>query len=325
MTVSKVTVLAGVIGILGLSHAAAEEPLESQILAALDQAFGLHQGFRPNHAKGVVIEGRFKANPQAAALSKAKPFDGSEIPVTARFSDATGIPDLPDGSPFANPHGMAVKFKQPDGSESDMVLVSLKTFPVSNGEDFRDMLMAIAKSPPAAAKPTEFDRFLAAHPAALPALASAATPDSFADEEYRGLSAFILVNASGQRQPVRFIMSPEKVVHLEPADAAKRPPDFLFNELSERLKAGPVTFHLKAQLAEPGDPTNDATKAWPADRRLVELGTLSIDKIAPDSAKAQKALLFLPGQLAEGIEASDDPLTAIRDSTYAASFSRRSP
>ena len=130
MTVSKVTVLAGVIGILGLSHAAAEEPLESQILAALDQAFGLHQGFRPNHAKGVVIEGRFKANPQAAALSKAKPFDGSEIPVTARFSDATGIPDLPDGSPFANPHGMAVKFKQPDGSESDMVLVSLKTFPV---------------------------------------------------------------------------------------------------------------------------------------------------------------------------------------------------
>ena len=131
MTVSKVTVLAGVIGILGLSHAAAEEPLESQILAALDQAFGLHQGFRPNHAKGVVIEGRFKANPQAAALSKAKPFDGSAMPVTARFSDATGIPDLPDGSPFANPHGMAVKFKQPDGSESDMVLVSLKTFPVS--------------------------------------------------------------------------------------------------------------------------------------------------------------------------------------------------
>ena len=325
MTVSKVTVLAGVIGILGLSHAAAEEPLESQILAALDQAFGLHQGFRPNHAKGVVIEGRFKANPQAAALSKAKPFDGSEIPVTARFSDATGIPDLPDGSPFANPHGMAVKFKQPDGSESDMVLVSLKTFPVSNGEDFRDMLMAIAKSPPDAAKPTEFDRFLAAHPAALPALASAATPDSFADEEYRGLSAFILVNASGQRQPVRFIMSPEKVVHLEPADAAKRPPDFLFNELSERLKAGPVTFHLKAQLAEPGDPTNDATKAWPADRKVVELGTLSIDKIVPDSAEAQKALLFLPGQLAEGIEASDDPLTAIRDSTYAASFSRRSP
>ena len=63
----------------------------SQILAALDQAFGLRQGFRPNHAKGVVVEGRFRATPEAAGLSKARPFDGSEIPVTARFSDATGI------------------------------------------------------------------------------------------------------------------------------------------------------------------------------------------------------------------------------------------
>jgi catalase len=187
------------------------------------------------------------------------------------------------------------------------------------------MFIAISKSPPDAPKPTEFDRFLAAHPAALPAFASAATPDSFADEEYRSLSAFILVNASGKRQPVRFMMSPQKVVHLDPADAAKRSPDFLFNELSGRLKPGPQTFHLKAQLAEAGDPTNDATKAWPAERKVVDLGVLTIDKIVPDSAKAEKALLFLPGQLAEGIEASDDPLTAIRDSTYAASFSRRSP
>ena len=64
-----------------------------------------------------------------------------------------------------------------------------------------------------------------------------------------------------------------------------------------------MTFHLKAQLAEAGDPTNDATKAWPAERKTVDLGTLTIDKIVPDSAQAEKALLFLPGQLAEGIEA----------------------
>jgi catalase len=220
---------------------------------------------------------------------------------------------------------MAVKFKQADGTESDLVMVALKSFPVASGEDFRDLITAVAKSPPDAPKPTALDQFLAAHPAAGAALASAATPDSFADEEYRSLSAFILVDADGKKQPVRFIMAPEKLVHLDPADAAKRDRNFLFDELAERLKSGPATFHLKAQLAEPGDPTNDATKPWPADRKVVELGTLTIDKIVPDSAKAEKALLFLPGQLAEGIEASDDPLTAIRDSTYAASFSRRSP
>src|SRR5262245_13097855 len=120
MTLSRVAVIAAAIGLVGASHVAADESLESQILAALDQAFGLHKGFRPNHAKGMVVEGRFTATPEARALSKAKLFDGRATPVTGRFSDPTGIPDLPDGSPFANPHGMAVKFKQADGVESDM-------------------------------------------------------------------------------------------------------------------------------------------------------------------------------------------------------------
>src|SRR5215510_6413397 len=105
MALRKACLVAAVIGIASIPCAAAQEAIESQVLAALDQAFGLHQGFRPNHAKGVVVEGRFTANSEAAGFSKAKLFAGSEIPVTARFSDSTGIPDLPDGSPFANPHG----------------------------------------------------------------------------------------------------------------------------------------------------------------------------------------------------------------------------
>jgi catalase len=85
-----------------------------------------------------------------------------------------------------------------------------------------------------------------------------------------------------------------------------------------------VTFHLKAQLAAPGDPTNDATKPWPDDRKVVELGVVTIDKAVANSAEAEKALLFLPGQLTDGIEASDDPLIDVRDGSYAESFSRRS-
>jgi catalase len=97
------------------------------------------------------------------------------------------------------------------------------------------------------------------------------------------------------------------------------------DELPQRLQRGPVTFHLKAQLAAPGDPTNDATKPWPDDRKVVELGVLTIDKAVPNSAEAEKTLLFLPGQLTDGIESSDDPLIAVRDAAYAVSFQRRSP
>jgi catalase len=105
----------------------------------------------------VVVTGSFKATPQAPRLSKAVLFAGGTIPVTVRFSDATGVPNIPDGSDRANPHGMAIKFHLPDGSETDMVLNSIKFFPVSNSADFRDMLLAAAASPPNAPKPTTLD------------------------------------------------------------------------------------------------------------------------------------------------------------------------
>ena len=309
------------IGPLGAQDAT----VETQLVDAMNKLWGVHPGFRANHAKGVVAMGIFKAAPQVARLSKAALFAGATIPVTIRFSDATGVPNIPDGSDLANGHGMAIKFHLPDGSETDMVLNSIKFFPVSTSADFRDMLLAIAASPPDAPKPTKFDQFIAAHSSVPRALATAQTPDSFADEEYHGINAFVLINDKGERRAVRYIMSPEKLVHLDPAEAAKRAPDFLIDELPARLAHGPVTFRLKAQLASPGDSTKDPSQPWPESDEVVELGALTIDKPVSDSLDAQKKLLFLPGQLTEGIEVSDDPMIEIRNGAYAVSFSRRSP
>src|SRR3954465_8886517 len=94
---------------------AQDAPVEEQIVNQMNKIFGIHAGFRANHAKGVVAEGKFKASPEAAGLSKAALVGGREVPVAVRFSDSTGVPNLPDGSSDANPHGMAVKFHLPDG------------------------------------------------------------------------------------------------------------------------------------------------------------------------------------------------------------------
>jgi catalase len=325
-TVTKIQALAALILTAWLGQAVAQDAaLETETVDAMNKLYGVHPGFRANHAKGVVAEGSFKAAPAAGRLSKAVIFNGSPIPVTVRFSDATGVPNLSDGSPLANPHGMAIKYHLADGSETDMVINSLKFFPVSSGEDFRDMLLAVAESPPGAPKPTKLDQFAAKHPSMLKALATVQTPDSFADEEYYGVNAFVLVNDQGERHAVRYIMAPEKLLHLSEADAAKAAPDFLVDELPARLARGPVTFRLKAQLASPGDSTNDASVPWPNGNEIVELGVLTIDESVSDSLEAQKKLLFLPGQLVEGIEPSDDPLIGVRDGAYAVSFSRRNP
>jgi catalase len=262
---------------LGAMAPAHGQDVATQIVDAMNQLFGKHPGIRSNHAKGLVVEGHFQGAPGAKDLSKAPIFDGSQIPVVVRFSDATGVPTIPDGSPDANPHGMAIKYKLPGGGETDMVILSLKFFPVATGEEFRDLLLANVASGPDAPKPNAVETFLAAHPNVGKAFATVATPDSFADEAYFGINAFYLVNAAGKRQAVRYQMRPEALKHLSKDEAGKKPKDFLMEELPARLAKKPVVFHLKAQLAAEGDVTKDPSQPWPDDRKLVDLGTLTLD------------------------------------------------
>jgi catalase len=298
-------------------------PLATQIVDLANKVDGVHPGYRAFHAKGVVVEGTFKASPEAARLSSAKLFNGSTVAVTARFSDGSGMPAVPDGSP-AMPRGIAIKYHLPGGADTDMVTNSFKFFPVGTGEDFRDLLQAIAASPPDAQKPTKLEQFFGTHPNAPKAIGSLPIPDSFADEEYHGIDAFIFVSKSGQRQAVRYVIAPEKVVHLTAEGAAKLPPNYLFDDLSKRMAQKPLVFHVKAQLAEAGDQTKDASQPWPEDRKVVDLGVLTLSKVVPNSAEAEKTLLFVPTNLTPGIELSDDPLPSIRAAAYGVSFGRRS-
>ena len=299
--------------------------LPTQTVDTLNKIWGVHPGYRATHAKGVVVEGEFKPTPDGKAISKAILFQDKPSPVTVRFSDSGGLPTLPDGAAPANPHGMAMKFHLSDGADMDIVANSLQYFPVPNGEDFLKLLQAVASSPPTAPKPTNLDQFFEAHPVAKAALDTAETPTSFAREVFYGIDAFIFVDAAGKRQPFRFIIIPGAgTEHMSHEDAAKQKPNFLMDEIVQRVGKGPVTFGLLAQLAEAGDPINDPTKPWPSDRKLVNLGTITLDKNVPDSDAAQKKLLFLPSNLTDGIEQSADPLINARSQAYGVSFGRRS-
>jgi catalase len=185
------------------------------------------------------------------------------------------------------------------------------------------MLIAVSESGPDATKPTKIDQFIASHPSVAKALATVATPASFADENYYGIDAFVFVDKAGRKQAVRYQMIPEKLVHLSADEAAKKSPDFLVDELPKRVAQKPVVFHLKAQLAYAGDQTKDPSQPWPDGRTIVDLGVLTLDKPVDDSLAAQKQLLFMPTALTDGIELSDDPLPVIRAGAYAVSFSRR--
>jgi catalase len=77
------------------------------------------------------------------------------------------------------------------------------------------------------------------------------------------------------------------------------------------------------QLANDGDIVDDATIHWPEDREIVELGTLTLESVAPDNALEQQKIIFDPIPRVDGIDPSEDPLFEVRAAIYLLSGRRR--
>jgi catalase len=304
----------------------AEVSLPQQIADVMVQLNGgIHTGFRFAHAKGIVCTGTFKATPGAKAISRAAHLQGGSVPVTVRLSDGTGLPTIPDADPRAGPRGMAIRFTLPGGAFTDIVANSHNGFVVGNGDDFLGFLKAVAATRPDSPHPSPIEAFLGSHPAALKFVTEGKPlPKSFANLAYFGNNAFLFVDSAGTKHPIRYQIIPVAgEATLDSAAAAKAGPNYLFDDMSRRLARGPVAFRLYAQLANPGDPTNDGSIVWPADRKRVLLGTISVTTVAPKNEELQRTLTFNPTFLTAGIELSDDPLLPLRSAVYALSVAHR--
>ena len=305
--------------------ASAQESVAVEIVDQFNTLFGKHPHTRANHATGALFEGTFTPAPGASDLSTAVFLTGAPTPVTVRFSNGGGIPDVADQNPaIGGIRGMAVKFQLSDGGETDIVAISENGFPVATGEDFLALLTAVGESGPDAPQPTPIEKFLGSHPAALAFVtAPKPMPVSFGTLPYFGVNAFQFTNAAGKARFGRWRLVPvDGAAFVSDAEAAAREPHALADTLRSAVAAAPVRFRLQVQVAADGDPTNDATKVWPEDRPIVDLGEIAVTK-ALDTAAIENQLLFLPTNLTAGIDLSDDPLVELRTEAYAESFGRR--
>jgi catalase len=299
--------------------------LYEHLVDALHVLFGVHPGYRAVHAKGIVCEGAFSPAATAASVSRAPHLEGAAVPIMVRFSDFAGVPTVPDGDPLAGPRGMAIRFHLPGGTDTDIVAQSYDGFPVRTAEEFLAFVRALAASGPGGSSATPLVSFLASHPQAKRfAEAPKPAPASFATESYYGVNAFRFTNRDGASCDVRYRVRPEAgEEHLDAAEAARRPGNYLFDELAARLRRGPARFRLLVQLADKCDPVDDGSLPWPEERRQVELGTIAVFSQVADSAAAERRLLFDPARLVDGIELSEDPLPLARSAVYAVAYRRR--
>ncbi|MFL6158024.1 MAG: catalase [Marmoricola sp.] len=286
-----------------------------QAIDQVNEIFGKHPGHRALHAKGAFYAGTFTATPAAAALSRAGHLQGDPVPIRVRWSNGGGNPTVSDKAPDVR--GMAVSFRLPDGTATDLLGQTAPRFPVRTPEAFLAMARAVAK-------PYLMPLFLARHRDAFPALLatirSRATvpPYSYAEVTYYPVHAYRWVAADGTGTWVRY--------RLVPLDGHVRSgeftgPDRLRAEITARLADGQVNYRLEAQIAQPDEDPDDPMVVGAGD--WFDAGTLEITGPDPDRETDGEVVVFDPTRVVDGIELSNDPILRYRPAAYSASVARR--
>jgi len=292
---------------------------------AFEQTFGVHSGFRRNHAKGVCLTGFFESNGKGTRLSKAEIFQPGRYPVIGRFSIGGGDPygaDSPDAV-----RAIGLQFFQPDGEKWRTAMISLPIFPFKDPQGFYDNMVASLPDPNThKPDPEKMKAFLANHPETIRAfgiIKSHPLPSGFDNSTFYSINAFRFVDGNEASTPVRWTLVP--VQPFVAADTAAPPTDrnYLFDGLIASIHQHPLQWRLVLIIGQPGDSTSDPSSPWPDTREQVEAGTLTVDTIESEENSPARDINFDPMVLPSGIAPSDDPFLSARSAVYSQSFTRR--
>jgi catalase len=297
----------------------------SRFVDQFERTQGTYSGFRRNHAKGVAVTGYFDSNGQGVRLSKAVVFRAGRVPVIGRFSLGGGDPNMRDV--LSATRGLGIQFSLPDGEEWRTAMINFPVFPFKDPQAFYDNLVASQPDPQThQPDPAKAAAFIANNPEtarALGIIKSQPPSSGFDNSTFYGLNAFRFTNEEGATVSVRWTLVPMQPSESSVSSQATDDKNFLFDALIASVHQHPLQWHLIITVAQPGDPTNDATIPWPEGREQVDLGTLTIDSVESEETSSARDINFDPLVLPAGIAPSDDPLLSARSAIYSQSFTRR--
>ncbi len=283
-------------------------------------------GYRRAHGKGICFEGTFRASGQAVPYSIARVFAQQNVPVIGRFSLGSPDPYAPDNS--TRTVSMAAMLTADDGEQWRMKLNNEPFFATRDAEGFLKQMEAYKPtSATGIPDPARVAAFLKEYPEAQKYVewdATAPWTRSFAGAQYNVINSFILIDAKGKKQAVRWSMRPHAPFTSWSVSQRKEAShDFLFEDLKKRLEKGPLYWDLVLTLAEPGDPVNDPSQVWPENRRQIVAGTLEVSHVFDQTKGGCRDVNFDPTRVPKGITLSDDPVLAARAGIYSHSHSDR--
>ncbi|PIC64848.1 catalase [Sporosarcina sp. P13] len=289
-----------------------DELFALETIDAIESAVQVDGNLRRAHAMGVAFDAIFKPTEAAIPWTTAAHLQKQEVQAIVRFSHSS--PSV-DPSKRLNPvKGMAVRFELPGGNFTNLVMVNIPIFISKTPEAFTRLIRSFDKD--ASSWSERIDSIL--HDTNYTAFATILKKlkpfQNFETHHYYAIHAYVLVNKEKHKQAVRFEWQPL------PINDRKVEASSMENELIKKVEQQTVQFRLLVQLAEPGDPTDDPTKAWPNDRRKIEAGILTLTSVRADNAES---IVFDPTVTTAGLESSDDPILRFRSAAYEESARRR--
>jgi catalase len=138
------------------------------------------------------------------------------------------------------------------------------------------------------------------------------------------VTALRFTNKDGVSRYGRYRINPDAgTEHMDDATAKTQGANYLFDELTERIARGPISFQILVQVDNDTDIVDDATVHWPEERPLINLGRIVLTAPVAENAREQKKIIFDPIPRVDGIDPSDDPLLELRAAIYLLSGRRR--
>ena len=291
-----------------------------------EATFGKFDGYRRSGAKGVCAMGEFVGSAEGRAVSTASAFSGQKIPVIVRFSVGGANPKAPDNG--KTQRNLALQFDLPNGEVWQHGNINAPVFGAANPQQFLGRVASLQPDPATkAADPAKVKAFADANPEVLIQgryFASQPVPASYAAINYWGVHGFVFTNAAGQKTAGKWIFEPVGGVQgLSDEQAKDKGPNFLFDDLRQRVAAGQAAFNFNLEVAQPGDKLDNATVPLPEGRRKITLGQLKITSVSADAEGPCLSINFDPNRMPKGVESAGDPMLAARTVPYAVGLGRR--
>jgi catalase len=243
-----------------------------------------------------------------------------------RFSVGGGNPKAADNA--KTQRNLALQFNLPNNEFWQMGNISAPVFGSATPEQLFGRLQSLQADPiTKTADPAKVKAFAEANPAVLlqgKYFASKPVPASYASTNYWGVHGFGFTNANNEKVWGKWVFEPVNGVQtLSDEDAKSKGPNFLFDELRQRVAAGKASFNFNLEIAQPGDVLDNATIPLPEGRKKITLGVLKIVSLSADSTGPCLNITFDPNIMPKGVEGAPDPMLRARTAPYAISLGRR--